>query len=57
MFRMTPQLADMLNSEINDTKLKEEAERQEMITMKQDGISKVLQGLISFDQLPDIFYL
>lgn len=51
MFKMTPQLEDILNAEISERKLEEEAQRQGMITMKQDGISKVLQGLVSFEEM------
>jgi type IV pilus assembly protein PilB len=51
MLIMTPQLERIINKELNEAKIKEEAQRQRMITMKQDGISKALQGLISFEEM------
>jgi type IV pilus assembly protein PilB len=48
---MTPQLETVINEGISETKIKEEAKRQGMITMKQDGIAKALQGLISFEEM------
>lgn len=48
---MTPQLEAIINESLTELKIKEEAERQGMITMKQDGIAKVLQGLISFEEM------
>ncbi|MBL7154892.1 MAG: type II/IV secretion system protein [Candidatus Portnoybacteria bacterium] len=51
MLMMTPQLEEIINKELTETRIKEEAQRQGMITMRQDGISKVLQGLISFEEM------
>lgn len=51
MLSMTPQLEEILNIGVSETKLREEAQRQGMITMKQDGISKVLQGIITFEEM------
>ncbi len=51
MLIMTPQLEEIINKEPTETRIREEAQRQEMITMRQDGISKVLQGLISFEEM------
>ncbi len=48
---MTPQLELIINEGPTEAKIKEEAQRQGMITMKQDGASKVLQGLISFEEM------
>ena len=49
---MTPQLEKIIISkELSDASLKEESHRQGMITMKQDGMYKVLQGLISFEEV------
>jgi len=48
---MTPQLEKIIIEGINQVKIEEEARRQQMITLKQDGIIKVLQGLISFEEL------
>jgi len=48
---MTPELEKIVIESPTEAKIKAEAERQGMITMKQDGIIKVLQGLISFEEL------
>jgi len=48
---MTPQLEEIINKDLTEAKIKEEAQRQGMVTMKQDGIAKVLQGLISFEEM------
>jgi type IV pilus assembly protein PilB len=51
MLKMTPQLEVIINKELTETNIREEAKRQGMITMKQDGMAKVLQGLISFEEM------
>ncbi len=51
MLKMTPQLEAIIAGELNESKIKEEAKRQGMITMKQDGVSKALQGIISFEEM------
>lgn len=51
MLMMTPQLEEIINKDLTETRIKEEAQRQGMITMRQDGISKVFQGLISFEEM------
>ena len=48
---MTPELEVIINQGPTEAKIKEEARRQGMTTMKQDGVSKVLQGLISFEEM------
>ena len=49
---MTPQLEKIIISrELSDANLREESQRQGMITMKQDGIYKVLQGIVSFEEV------
>jgi|TARA_Y100000031_G_scaffold157062_1_gene215578 type IV pilus assembly protein PilB len=48
---MTPQLEAIINQGLSESKIKEEAQRQGMITIKQDGIFKVLQGSISFEEM------
>lgn len=48
---MTPQLEKIIIEGVTEVKIAEEAKRQGMITMKQDGVIKVLQGLISFEEL------
>ncbi len=51
MVKMTPQLEEIIVSNPTEGKISEEANRQGMITMKQDGILKVLNGDISFEEL------
>jgi len=51
ILEMTPQLEEIINKDLSESKIKEEAKRQGMITMKQDGVIKVLQGLISFEEM------
>ena len=51
MLAMTPQLEMIINEDISETKMEEEAQRQGMTTMRQDGINKVLQGIISFEEM------
>lgn len=48
---MTPELEKIILGGVSEAKIKVEAERQGMITMRQDGLIKVLQGLISFEEL------
>ncbi|MBU3901340.1 GspE/PulE family protein [Patescibacteria group bacterium] len=48
---MTPQLEKIVIEGATEGKIESEAIRQGMITMKQDGIIKVLRGLISFEEL------
>jgi len=48
---MTDRLSEIILKEPSETKIKEEAQRQGMITMKQDGILKVLEGVTSIEEL------
>jgi len=48
---MTPELEKIIIEGVTEAKIKAEAQRQGMVTMKQDGIIKVLQGTISFEEL------
>ena len=48
---MTPQLEKIIIEGAVENKIKEEAARQGMITMRQDGIIKVLKGFLSFEEL------
>jgi len=45
---MTPKLENIIVQKSSENMIKEEAIEQGMITMKQDGIAKSLQGIISF---------
>ena len=48
---MTRELKEIVYSEPNDIKIEEEARRQGMVTLRQDGIMKALQGIISIDEV------
>lgn len=52
VLEMTSELADIISSgKITYEKLKEEAHRQGMVTMRQDGILKALEGLVSIEEV------
>jgi type II secretory ATPase GspE/PulE/Tfp pilus assembly ATPase PilB-like protein len=48
---MTDQLSEIILREPGEVKIWEEARRQGMINMKQDGILKVLAGLTSLEEV------
>ncbi|OGZ27477.1 MAG: hypothetical protein A2365_03330 [Candidatus Nealsonbacteria bacterium RIFOXYB1_FULL_40_15] len=48
---MTRELEEIIISEPSETKIAEEAKKQDMITMKQDGIIKVLEGHTSLEEV------
>ncbi|PIV10061.1 MAG: hypothetical protein COS49_02590, partial [Candidatus Portnoybacteria bacterium CG03_land_8_20_14_0_80_41_10] len=48
---MTDQLADIILKEPSEREIIKEAERQGMITMKQDGILKVLAGVTTIEEV------
>lgn len=48
---MTPQLAELVLTDLSETKLNEEAKRQGMISMRQDGIIKVINGLTTIEEV------
>lgn len=51
MLVMTPELEEITNKGATELLIKKEAQRQGMVTMRQDGIIKVLQGIISFEEM------
>jgi len=51
ILEMTPQLAGIILKEPSEEKILEEAKRQGMITMKQDGILKVLDGITTIEEV------
>lgn len=51
MLKMTLQLEEIINEGATEAKMEKETKRQGMITIKQDGIRKVLQGTISFEEM------
>ncbi len=48
---MTPELESIILTGPSEAKIAEEARRQAMVTMKQDGIIKVIKGVIGLEQL------
>ena len=51
ILEMTPQLEQIIISEPTESKILAESQRQGMTTMLQDGIIKVLEGIIGFEEL------
>lgn len=51
MFSMTPELEKIILKEPSEQNIKEEAERQGMFTMMQDGLLKSIEGIISFEEV------
>ncbi len=51
ILEMTPNLEEIIISEPTESKILAEAKRQGMVTMFQDGILKVLDGIIGFEEL------
>ncbi len=51
ILEMTSQLAEIIIKEASEAKIKEEANRQAMVTMKQDGVLKVLDGITSYEEI------
>lgn len=51
ILEMTSQLAEIILKEPSEAKILEEAKRQGMLTMKQDGILKVLDGVTTIEEV------
>ncbi len=51
VLEMTPELASAMETGTTEAKLLSEARRQGMITLRQDGILKALQGIVSIDEV------
>ena len=51
ILEMTDKLADIIVQGPSENLIQKEAERQGMVTMKQDGIIKVLQGITSLEEV------
>ncbi len=51
---MTPELEKIILTGPSESKIQEEAKRQGMVTMRQDGILKVLKGAISLEELFEV---
>lgn len=54
LLAMTKELEAVILKEPSETKIKKEAERQNMITMRQDGILKVCAGTIGLEELFEV---
>ena len=48
---MTPQLKEIASKEPTEPKILEEALRQGMVNLRQDGILKALNGLVSIEEV------
>ena len=51
IFEMTSQLGEIISGDLSEAKIIEEAKRQGMITLRQDGILKALQGLAGMEEV------
>lgn len=51
LLSMTPELEKLIHASITDSEIEEEAKRQGMLTMKQDGIIKALMGLTTIEEV------
>ncbi len=49
-----PDLEKTILKEASEVALREVAERQEMVTMQEDGILKVLDGKTTFDEVESV---
>ena len=54
VLEMTPQLEKIVLEGPSETKIGAEALRQNMITMRQDGVMKALRGIIGVDELLEV---
>ncbi len=51
VLKMTDSLVKLILKEPSEEKIREEARKQEMVTMQQDGILKVLKGITSIEEV------
>lgn len=51
IFRMTRELGDLINAGFTESKLMDQAKKQGMVTMRQDGIIKALAGQVSIEAI------
>ena len=51
VMEMTPELREIISSDPDEPKILEESKRQQMITLRQDGILKALNGLVSIEEV------
>jgi len=50
-FSMTRELEEIIQSSPTEGRIRDEARRQGMVTMRQDGILKALQGMVSIEEV------
>jgi len=51
ILEMTPELGDIILSELTEKNILEEAKRQGMVAMRQDGMLKVINGVTSIEEI------
>ncbi|MBI2592959.1 MAG: type II/IV secretion system protein [Candidatus Colwellbacteria bacterium] len=51
VLRMTRELGEIVTSGPTDMKIREESRRQGMVSLRQDGILKALQGIVSMEEV------
>lgn len=51
VFQMTPELEEIINSGPSAAKIMQEAKRQGMLTLREDGVIKALQGLVPIEEV------
>ena len=49
VLQMTPELEEVINTSPTEIKIIKEAERQGIVTLRQDGILKALEGIVSIE--------
>ncbi len=54
VLEVTPELEEIILKDPSGTQIAAEAKRQGMITMRQDGVLKVVQGIIGLEELMEI---
>lgn len=54
VLEVTPELSNIILNDPSGSKIAEEARRQGMVTMKEDGISKVVEGIIGLEELLEV---
>ncbi len=54
MLEMTDELETIILGTLSETAMREEARRQKMVTMFQDGVIKVLDGITSLEELLEV---
>jgi type II secretory ATPase GspE/PulE/Tfp pilus assembly ATPase PilB-like protein len=54
LFEMTPELEEIILAGPSESKIQAEARRQGMVTMKQDVVLKVLDGVIGMGELLEV---